>query len=183
MKYFKIVFFIILSTLFSCKKPLSQLGAIDSEIKNITKLSTYQHIYKDIVYIKEDKNFFSLSLHSKSVLFSVNINVTAGIDYDKIKYKIEDKTITVTLPDAEIFSIDADETSIVQYFIKEKNSKIDLLTIYNAINEKKTEIELDAINRGILNKAENNAEILISDFLFSIGFKEVFFGKKEKAID
>ncbi|MBN2653080.1 MAG: DUF4230 domain-containing protein [Spirochaetales bacterium] len=179
MKFLKTILLIICILQFSCKKSPLLPENLDLEIKNITNLSTYQHIYRDIIYIRESKHVIGIPIYDKSVLFTINIHVIAGIDFENLEYKISEETITITLPESKIFSIDADESSIFQYFIKEKNSKIDILTIYNAINEKKLEIHEDAISRGILKKAEDNAKVLISDFLFSTGFKEVFFEKKD----
>jgi hypothetical protein len=171
--FFKFTFIIVL--LISCTNKNELPTNLDTEIRNITEISSYRHLYRDIVYLKEKKTVIGIPVVDKSVLFSVNIEVTAGIKVNTAEYSISEETIIVKLPPAQIISIDADEQSIQQYFIKEKGSKIDILSCYAEIAAQKDKIAKDAVSKGILVNAETNAKMILTEFLQSAGFREVLF--------
>ena len=54
---------------------------------------------------------------------------------------------------------------------------VTLLSYYEEIERKKPEIEKDALSRGILTKAESNAQAVISSLLETLGFTEIYFEK------
>jgi hypothetical protein len=154
------------------------LPEIETQIKEILTLHTYEHIYRDIIYLDEQKTFLIFKGKGKRprALFSINIRVQAGIDFTEGLRLYRDGEnpgkIYVKMPRAKILLIDADENSIEQFFSREK---IGLIETSDEINIKKEQIRKDAVERGILFKAEENAKKILGDFLRYSGFETVEF--------
>lgn len=141
------------------------------------ELPTYEQIYRDVVYVDRERSFL-LFKRQAQVLFSIDIRVQAGIDFETGLAVIPDPDgtgVTVRLPKARILLIDADEETIRQYFATEAGGPIERLAYYDEINRIKSEIAQDAIEREILEKAEINARSLITGLLVAAGFEEVRF--------
>lgn len=170
---------LLLTTSCSKDKPVYPDSEIVQKIRHILTLPTHELIYRDIVYLDESKTFLLFKLADRRVLFSVNIRVQAGIDLEegfRVR-RISPSGIKVTLPAAKILLIDAEENSIEQFFSKEMGGPVTLLSYYEEIERKKPEIEKDALSRGILTKAESNAQAVISSLLETLGFTEIYFEK------
>lgn len=145
---------------------------LELSLKNILELPAYEQIYRDIVYVGEQRKVLFFTTSDKEVLFSIDIRVQAGIrNAGLIELEItgtaEDgrKVAAVSVPRAEILLVDADESSIEQYFIKEKGDVISRLEYYDEINRKKEELVNYAISKGLLKQADINAQQLIRSFL------------------
>ena len=79
----------------------------------------------------------------------------------------------MTVPAAEILLIDADESSIREYFVEERFAVISRLDYYDELDSSKTVIQEDALQRGILHQAEENAYGLIQTIFRSAGYDQV----------
>ena len=74
--------------------------------------------------------------------------------------------------------IDADEPSIQLYFVREnRRNPISRLEYYDEIDRSKEQIHQDALDRGILYRAEENARRLLENFLQLTGFHTVNFSR------
>ena len=69
--------------------------------------------------------------------------------------------------------IDADETTITQYFKKEFGGEISRLEYYDEISQSKTQIRRDALERGVLTRARENASSVVRSLLQSQGIEPV----------
>ncbi|MDC7226439.1 MAG: DUF4230 domain-containing protein [Spirochaetales bacterium] len=183
---FLLSFFLIL--LFSCGQKPAEYPADELEIsvREILELPVYEQVYRDIVYIGEEEKVLFFTTTDKEVLFSVDIRIQAGIKHaEQISISLNaasesgQRTVMVNLPKSEIIFIDADESSIEQYFIKEKGEDISRLEYYDEINRKKEELVQTAIESGLLEYADLNAEKLIGSFLKLAGFETVQFRRFE----
>ena len=146
-------------------------------MRELLELPTYEHLYREVVYVDEARSFLLIPTVDARVLFSVDVRVQAGIDLTE-GFSLEVRTggeIVVDLPEAKILLIDADETSIHQYFTRDRGGSISRLTYYDEIDRSKVSIAKDAVERGILTKARVNAEKLLERFLTSVGFQTVVF--------
>ncbi len=161
--------------------------AIQDEITDLLELHTYEHIYRNAVYFGEEKTFLLWRTVNSRVLFSIDIRVRAGLNLEQGFSVTPDRTdsgrVYVRLPAAEILSVDADETSIHQYFIREQGSDIGLLQMTEQLAEVKERTEADAIERGILRNAQQNARDIVRNFLNMAGFAEVVFSETPTADD
>jgi hypothetical protein len=171
---------IVLSVIGACA-PVARFDSveIEQELSNLLELHTYEHIYRDVVYFGEEKTFLGLRTVDRRILFSIDIRVRAGVDLQSGLRITADKSdrarVYVQLPPAEILSVDADETSIHQYFIREQGGAIGLLELTDQLEEVKTRISEDAVDRGILDAAQDNAERIVMNFLSLAGFTTVVF--------
>ncbi|MFW5717895.1 MAG: DUF4230 domain-containing protein [Spirochaetota bacterium] len=165
----------------------SELVRLEDRIESLLELSTYEHIYRDLVYFGEERSFLFIKTVDRAVLFSVDIRVRAGVDLARGVTVTPDRRdanrIYVRLPRPEILAVDADESSIEEYFIREQGGRIGLLELTDQLDEAKVRIAREAIDRGILDRADENARRLIAGFLAMAGFTEVVFATGEETAD
>jgi hypothetical protein len=121
---------------------------------------------------------FTIPFTTSSFILECTGEVTAGVDFSKVKVQETEDTITIILPAAEVFSNDIDADS---FEIKdEKNSVFNKISVEDTTETFKR-IEEDelakALERGILKEAEQNAEKAIKSFA-----KNLISGKDYKII-
>lgn len=153
---------------------------VEEQVRTLLELNTYEHIYRDLVYFGEERTFLNLiRTMDRAVLFSIDIRVVAGIDLNEglriTRDRLAAERVYVRLPQASILSVDADEQSITEYFIRERGGRIGLLELSGQLDEVKERTVAEAIERGILTDARENAEQIITSFLEMAGFEEVEF--------
>lgn len=142
---------------------------LERRIKDVLQLHTAEHMYRDIIYIGETDRVFGIPMRNRQILFAIDIQVRAGVNLDHgfelhTTRDHRGKTnVSVRLPDAEIFSVDAREESIRQYFSSGYGSPITLISCYDQILKSRTAAREDAIRNGILQQAEAHAGILIQN--------------------
>lgn len=110
---------------------------------------------------------FKVPFTQTKYLYSYDVEITAGIDFEQIKWKVDDKkkVITVKLPEAEIISRELDEDSLEVYYEKESAFvKVSLAENNEAIKSMKDEAEQKAIDKGILDNATKNAQKIVKAF-------------------
>lgn len=156
------------------------ISRLEAEVKDILSMPAYEYIYRDVIYLGEERSFIVFKTVDKQLLFSVDVAVLAGLNLER-GYSVTseegaargERTVTVTLPGAEIFSVDADEQSIHQYFAKEMGASISRLEYYDEIEKKKDDIRRDALKRGILSQAEKNTEKMITRIFSAAGVERL----------
>lgn len=177
---FRVLLVAFLALLTGCS-PATRIDTVtvEEQLTNLLELHTYEHIYRDVVYFGEEKSFLFFRTVDRRVLFSIDIRVRAGVDLRQGVSVIPDASdpnrIYVQLPPAEILSVDADEASIHEYFIREQGGRIGLLEMTGQLSEVKQRVAADAIDRGILERAGANAQQIVGDFLTLAGFTDVLF--------
>lgn len=169
-----------ISAVTSCTQRIDfDTARIEQELNDLLELHTYEHIYRDVVYFGEETRFLGIRTGENRVLFSIDIEVRAGVDLGSGFSVRQDRAVPerlyVQLPEAQILSVDADESSIHEYFIYDRRSEIGLLDLTSQLGEVKSRIEADAIERGILDKAQANANRIVEEFLTVAGFTEIEF--------
>lgn len=150
-------------------------AAVERHIKAVLELPTYEYVYRDIIYIADQAEFLGFRHRDKQLLFSVDVRLQAGIDLKKgVRVsRTGPQGLTISLPAPEILIIDADENSITQYFKKEFGGAISRLEYYDEISQSKAHIHRDALERGILIQARENAASVVRSLLQSQGFGPV----------
>ena len=150
--------------------------SIEQQIRELAELHTFEQIYRDIIYLGEQRHFLFFRTMDRRLLFSVNIRVSAGIDLSRgvsILPGARRQQLSVILPPAEVLLVDADEQSISQYFVRERGGAIGWIEVGEEIDAVKERIVVDAIERGILRRAEENAREVVENLFTQAGFKEV----------
>lgn len=120
---------------------------------------------------KVDRSFFDLftiPLTESRQIFSIDFEVFAGIEFEDINYTVDHKKkeINVSLPHAIIQNTSPVADSMKVYLDSESwFSRIDLESNEKARQSMQKNAEQLALDSGILEKAENNAEKLIANMI------------------
>jgi hypothetical protein len=173
-------------TLTACSpEPEVPLPDLERRVSKILRLHSYEHVYRDIVYFGEERSFLFFKTMDRRLLFSVDIIVQAGVDLDEgvELWRDEERPerIVVQLPPPRILLVDADESSIHQYFSRDRGGEVGWLEYGAEIEAVKERVREDALERGILEKAERNARGVVSNFFELSGFEEVVFRPSDPA--
>lgn len=143
-----------------------------TDVQSIGELATIKYIYTDMGKFENSQNFkgYNIPLTTKSFIISWNGTIKAGVDTEKINLDINEETkkITVYIPNAEILSHETDENSVEVF--DENNNLFNPITLEDYSSffaESKVEMEQRAIESGILEDAQKNAENVITQFLNS----------------
>ena len=159
---------------------LSSTGAFRAEsnttafdLKDIGELATQSGYFTVVNVIDDAKKLgnWSIPFTSSKYIFSYDGEIKAGIDFAEIEWSVDEtsKTVTVRLPESKILGKLLKEDSLKIY--DERQSIFTPLTLSDvqaSRQEMLEEIEQTAINNGLLEAAEENAEILVQGFLASV---------------
>ena len=152
---------------------------VEQQLRSLLELHTYEHIYRDVVYFGEERRFLGIRTVDRAVLFAIDIRVRAGINLEEGFALTRDRSsrdrIYVRMPEAEVLGVDADEGSIHEYFIREQGGRINLMELTGQLDEVKERTRQDAVDRGLLGQAEENARAIIRRFLQLAGYTDVVF--------
>lgn len=153
------------------------------EIRTLARLETIQYTIEKVVTAETGQNVLA-PLFGDRLLFVAHGYVTAGIDLEKIGSQdmvVQDGTLYVTLPAAEVFVATLDNDKSYVYDRETgllTHGDINLETAARQVAE--DQIEQAAIDDGILDQARVNAETYLKSLLNSLGFPQVIFGKPEQ---
>ncbi|MBR5681110.1 MAG: DUF4230 domain-containing protein, partial [Clostridia bacterium] len=133
-------------------------------------LITQEYYFTDAVTQSKVKTLFSIPLGFTETTYVATYDgvVTAGLDFTRIRIGLDimEKTVTVQMPEAEIQNVDIDPNSFVLY--SEKNGLGNPLSIsdYNgSIVDLENKARSRAIERGLLEQADENAWRVVSNFI------------------
>ncbi len=140
--------------------------------ENIGELATQSAYTTEVEVTDDDKKLFGISLPFTEAkqIYSYNVNIKAGYDFTKITYDVneESKEITVTLPEVQTLSTELDTNSFKIYHEQTSAfTHIDLETQNKAISEMCERAEQSAIENGLYENAEKNAELVLKGFFSS----------------
>ena len=176
----KILFSICFVSLFSCSPDISykQMEEQVGKITSLTELGTVEYVVTKIVKANDDATWYKFG--DRKILFSCKAILKAGIDLSKledsdIQVNTEEKTITITLPNAELLSVNLKPENIK--LIYEKTS----ITRSSFSNKERDAVlaqgEADILksvpDMGIFDDAENNAKLFLEAFFKQAGFTNV----------
>lgn len=159
--------------IFTVEKEIELTGdTIKWGLKDIGKLVTQEYYFTHVEKFESDRTYkdIALPLTNTSFVYSFDGTITAGIDFEKVEVEKDDdkKTVTVKLPEVEIMSAEVDPESRVIY--EEKNNilnPIDLESVLVSFEDMIKDEKEKAVERGVLDKAADNAKILVENFLKS----------------
>ena len=171
---------LLLSTLLSIGCSVGrriELDRVSRQIRAVLDLPAYEHVYREVIYLGMESSFLGIRTQDKRLLFAVDMRVLAGVPLAE-GFELMPRgagRIDVLLPEARILMIDADEKSIRQFFLLERGGTITHTEYYEEIEAGKEAVRRDALDRGILIKAGDNARELIEDILTGAGYREIRF--------
>ena len=75
---------------------------VTSHLKSILELPTFEHIYRDVIFLDRERSFLIFKTKDTEVLFAIDVRVQAGIDlqYGFAITRIQGGGLSVTLPAA-----------------------------------------------------------------------------------
>ena len=154
----------------------SRVAVMEQRLRNLRQLKTVSQTYRSVIYM-EEKNFWR---GNKKVLFSVNYEITAGVDFSRglVIQELSNGVIKVIIPRAEIFVTDADETSIRQMYLRE-NAFLNPIRMGDYMSQIIAQGEANrqaALDSGILDLADANARLAVLRILKLGNFDKVVFG-------
>ncbi len=152
---------------------------IEDSLRDMGALATEEYFFKEVVSYQSIKKFLNINVPftESSYLASYEGTVRAGINFTKITVSKDDATsvITVSLPKAQILSIDIDTDSFELYSEKEGlGNPVSIRDYNNSLSELKTTAKESAIDRGVLTKADENARNVIRNFILSLPCDTVY---------
>lgn len=139
---------------------LREMGILITEEYYFTQVEEYTSTKKWAVFESE-----------ASFTYSYDGVVSAGIDCNEIEIKKNDETkvITISIPTADILSVNIDHDSFKIY--EEKNgiwNKVNLESFNNSIIEFENAAKEKALEKDIINKADEGAQKMIESFVNSL---------------
>lgn len=150
--------------------PEINLDIITSEIQSISELATVEYLFTNAARFTDSKQFkdWNIPFTEKSFMMKWDGLIKAGVKLDKIEIRVDEENmkITVAMPAAEILSYEVDNDSVE--VLDEKDNVFNKLTISDKVDfDAKTEDAMKerAIENGLLDKAQKNAEMIISNLL------------------
>ena len=151
--------------------------AAHQHIEELRNLVTARYRYRDVVYLEQETRVLGIPTSAREILFSVDIGVEAGVDLSrdiKVVFDPNDRRgVFVTLPSPQVLRVDADEETIRQYIVRERFARLDWLDVAEEVEAAKERNRLDAIERGILIRAEAQARSALESLLRGLGFEKV----------
>lgn len=145
-------------------------AVISEKLNDIGKLITEEY-FLTMVEQYEKKETVGFLVSTAKITYSYDCSVTAGFDCENIIVSKNDetKTITITLPKASIQTVDIDFDSFKSYEEKQGLwSKIRLMDVNKSLAEFEESAKAKATEKGILEKADKNAESVLDRMLSAL---------------
>jgi len=148
------------------------------EVRALARLETIQYSVEKVITAEQNQGTFDF-LFGDRMLFVAHGKVIAGIDMEKIQpgdMQLADGILNVRLPPAEVFISTIDNQKSYVYTRETgilSKQTVDLETLARQAAEQ--EIMKAAIEDGILQQAQVNAETYLLKFFTALGYKTVIF--------
>lgn len=151
-----------------------------NEIRALARLETIQYSVEKVITGETGEGTFA-TLFGDKILFVGHGTVIAGIDMDKLQpqdMQYANGVLTVKLPPAEIFVATLDNEKSYVYdrqtgLLTKPDPNLETLVRQRAEDE----IRKAALEDGILDHAQANAEAYLSRFFAALGFPNTVFQK------
>ena len=148
---------------------------IYNKLVSAKELTTLKYHYANMGHFENQNTFYGYKVPftSKEFIVSYEGLINAGIDLNKMKVDVGDKSIEVRIPAAEILSHEIYEDSLKVYDERESIfNRIDIEDYNDFSKDQKSEIEKKAIKKGLLKEADEESkraieEILMGDTILS----------------
>ena len=157
--------------------PRIDLENIYSKINDIAELATVEYLFTDAAEFSDYKQIFDKNIPGTKKSFIVRWEgvIKAGVDLKQVKIAVDEekKKITVSIPSAKIlsYSVDSDSAEVLD----EKSNVFNPISVTDKIDfDAKTEeaMKKRAIENGILKKAKENAEDILTRLIQSDSAEE-----------
>ena len=165
----------VLATFFAGKKVMkSQLEPnitstlIFNKLVSAKELTTLKYHYTNMGQFENQNTFYGYKIPFTSKKFIVSYDglINAGVDLEKMKVELHDKSIEIKIPPAKIQSHEIYEDSLKVFDERESIfNRIDIEDYNNFSKDQKTEVEKRAIKKGLLKEADEESKKAIQEIL------------------
>jgi len=152
-----------------------------NQIQALARLETIQYSVQQVVEVDDKQGTFAF-LYGTKMLIQVKGKVIAGIDMQKLQpgdMQFQANVLYVKLPPAEVFvtSIDENKTQIwnIQNGIF---TRPDPNLVIDGLQGAQDKILQAALDDGILDQAQKNAEAYLIKFFAALGYQNTIFVKQ-----
>ncbi|MCC6287837.1 MAG: DUF4230 domain-containing protein [Chitinophagaceae bacterium] len=145
-------------------------------LKEMNQLVTVEYVVNKIIKASDDQTWYKLG--DRKILMTCEATLRAGIDFSKINssgININDKQITIMLPHAALFSLNIKPENI-QVAYQEIGAFRDGFSSQERnmmAAQAQNQIEASVDSLGVLQTAETNASLFVSNFLRNLGYEKV----------
>lgn len=155
---------------------------IVEEINSLARLETAEYTFQDILQIERDQELL-WGVFGESLLFVAHGDVIAGVDLAHMDAEdlqvVSPTKVIIRIPEAEIFLTDLDnERSYVANrdigLLSKGDSQLETLIRQEA----ESRMEEAAIENGVIDMANEEAEKFMRSFLGNLGFTEIEITRK-----
>jgi len=149
---------------------------IVKEVRSLSRLETAAYTIEKIITAESQQGPFAFLLGDR-LIFVAHGQVIAGVDLAKLEENDitveEDGSVDVVMPEAEIFitALNNEDSYVFDRDTGVIGMKVDLET--EARRAAEEEIENAALEDGILEMAQTNAETYVRHLILTLGFREV----------
>lgn len=153
-------------------KQVVTVDIVSKKLANLSELSTAEMIYTGLYSVTEGKIPF-LTKKGFSMLYEGNVR--AGIDPSLVNIQVDDQTVTVTIPPAEIQLVKIDPNSIRFYDEKKALFNPDEKSdVTDAVSIAEGDLKERANTDGLLERANQQAKYIVEGILEgAIGEREL----------
>lgn len=146
----------------------STVTVIQEKLDEMAELNTGSYLCTSVLNKKDSKKILLLKFE-RGMIISYDCTVKAGIkDLTQAEVTQEEDKVLVTLPEVEITGVEIDNDSFQKY--DESDNAFNRITVdfvNDAQQELKEQICESAIEKGVLEVAEKNAEKILKELLES----------------
>lgn len=144
------------------------LSVISSNTAEISELASAEYVFTNAAKFTDTKQIMNILdwMTEKSFVQKWDGTIKAGIKLDEVSVTVVDQVITVTMPPAQILSYEVDYDSVE--ILDERNNIFNPITVEDRNGfdiETSEEMKQRAIDHGLLEKAQKNAERIIAALL------------------
>lgn len=147
--------------------------SVGFKLEEVGELVTQSAYVTEVIDNQDAKSVKGIKIPftDKRLLFSYDVKVDASIDFTKITTEMDSEKIVLNVPHAKVFGAETRKDSLKKYIEQGNFSLEDTNEALKEIENRATET---AINNGLLEEADKNAETLLKNLIHSEpGFENV----------
>lgn len=173
---FKNSIYLLLYILAGCQANSHKKGQEVLSLRELNELVTVEYVVNKIIRASDDKTWYKIG--DRKILMDCEATLRAGIDFSGINtthIQADNKDITLTLPHATLFSVSIkpEDIRVVYEETGTFRSSFSAQERDMLAAQAQQQIQDSADSLDILQTAEANASLFVSNFLRNMGYEKV----------